>query len=65
MSNGYTMAFAITAPVAPATASPHGGRASFVPAILRTCRLSKVLEIPVKEWSRWRGGSEARDRTMR
>jgi hypothetical protein len=25
MSKGYTMAFAITAPVAPATASPHGG----------------------------------------
>lgn len=25
MSKGYTMAFAMTAPVAPATAAPHGG----------------------------------------
>lgn len=25
MSRGYTMAFAMTAPVAPATAAPHGG----------------------------------------
>lgn len=30
MSSGYTIAFAITAPVAPATAKPHGGiKASF------------------------------------
>jgi hypothetical protein len=35
MSRGYTIAFAMTAPVAPATARPHGGiRASFdCPAI--------------------------------
>ena len=35
MSRGYTIAFAMTAPVAPATARPHGGiKASFdCPAI--------------------------------
>lgn len=37
MSKGYTIAFAITAPVAPATASPQGGMsASFdCPAIMK------------------------------
>lgn len=45
MSNGYTIALAMTAPVAPATANPHGGIASFVPAIL--C-LIESLQIPVK-----------------
>lgn len=29
MSNGYTTAFAITAPVAPAMAEPQGGSVSF------------------------------------
>ena len=38
MSRGYTIAFAMTAPVAPATARPHGGiDASFdCPAIAAT-----------------------------
>lgn len=30
MSKGYTIALAITAPVAPATADPHGGRGAGV-----------------------------------
>jgi hypothetical protein len=40
MSRGYAIAFAITAPVAPATANPHGGRAASLdwPAMLEDMR---------------------------
>jgi hypothetical protein len=46
MSSGYTMAFAMTAPVAPATANPHGGRLASLdcPAITRFEHEEEILK---------------------
>ena len=46
ISRGYTNALAITAPVAPATASPQGGMVSLVPDITIYVYTNLLVQIP-------------------
>lgn len=64
MSKGYTIALAMTAPVAPATASPHGGsRTSFDCAdIVDDCG-KELLDVclGIGAWYAQQGAAEAKD----